>query len=97
MTNPVMTAKCVAERHFASALSARPRNNSEGEWPRVVRQGSTTVKICKTSCREKKRYTIAFWMNRERKRETFVEFGLAKTRAQDIAVQSPPVAWTCWN
>ena len=52
-----------------------------------VKRGSAVVKIYTTPCRGKKRYTISYWLDGTRKRQTFDNLDRAKTEAATAATQ----------
>jgi len=54
-------------------------------FPVVVKRGSASVKICKTPCRGTDRFTISFWVDGVRKRQTFDNLDAAKTEAAAVA------------
>jgi site-specific recombinase XerD len=56
-------------------------------FPLTVKRGSATVKIYKTPCRGKIRYTISYWLDGTRKRQTFDDLDRAKTEAASAANQ----------
>ena len=54
-------------------------------FPLIVKRGSASVKIYNTPCRGKNRYTIAYWLNGTRRRQTFDDLERAKTEAATAA------------
>ena len=56
-------------------------------FPIVVKRGSASVRIYKTPCRGVDRFTIAYWFNGGRKRQTFATLDQAKTEAAAAAAQ----------
>ena len=56
-------------------------------FPVVVKRGSASVKICKTPCRGTDRFTISFWVDGVRKRQTFDNLDAAKTEAAASATR----------
>ena len=57
------------------------------QFPIIVKRGSATVKIYRTPCRGKDRYTLSYWLNGTRKRQTFDDLDRAKTEAASAATQ----------
>ncbi len=56
-------------------------------FPIAIRRGSATVKIYQTPCRGVNRFTICYWLNGTRKRQTFDNLDRAKTEAAAAATQ----------